>query len=98
MKSSKFLIIKLLKMSDENRIPQWLLDEMISYLYSHDLIMKSTDFKTVQHIPVSVFPSPVKLISFSFPKRFLKKLNFTKLLSINLLIKCLEIPNSLRQV
>ncbi len=46
-------------MMQENSPPEWLIDEMISYFYTHELIMKSSDFKSVQHIPVSIFPSPV---------------------------------------
>jgi hypothetical protein len=46
-------------MSQENTIPQWLIEEMLSYLYTHELIMKTSDYKSVQHVPVSIFPSQV---------------------------------------
>jgi hypothetical protein len=46
-------------MLQENTIP---VDEMLSYLYTHELIMKSSDYNSVQHVPVSIFPSPVYII------------------------------------
>ncbi len=49
-------------MLQENTPPQWLIDEMLSYIYTHELIMKSSDYKTVSHVPVSIFPSQVYIL------------------------------------
>jgi hypothetical protein len=65
-------------MLQENNLPEWLVEEMISYLYTHELIIKSPDTKSVQHVPVSVFPSQVIINLPSFQNRYLKKLNFIK--------------------
>ena len=54
-------------MLQENHLPQWLVEEMISYLYTHELIIKSQDIKSVQHVPVSIFPSQV-IYSYSVSK------------------------------
>ena len=44
-------------------LPQWIVDEMISFLYSNGLVMKNKDLSGTTHVPVSIFPSPVnKLI------------------------------------
>ena len=41
-------------------LPEWIVEEMISYLYMNGMIMKQNDLNSVSHIPVSVFPSPVR--------------------------------------
>jgi glutathione synthetase len=50
-------------------LPQWIVNEMISYLYTHGLVMKTKDLSGVCHAPMSVFPSPI-------PKNFFDKIEF----------------------
>ena len=48
-------------MLQENKLPNWLIQEMLSYLYTHELIIKNNDNKSVIHVPVTVFPSSVAI-------------------------------------
>lgn len=48
---------------NENRVtslPDWVVDEMVSYLYVNGMIIKNKDSTGVAHVPVTVFPSNVK--------------------------------------
>ncbi len=44
---------------DQNNLPEYVIEEMLSYLYSNKLILKNKDFSGVVHVPVMIFPSPV---------------------------------------
>jgi hypothetical protein len=41
-------------------VPEWLVNEMIAYLYTSGLLIKSKDLTSAVHLPVVIFPSPVK--------------------------------------
>jgi hypothetical protein len=41
------------------KLPEWIVEEMVTYLYSNGVVMKNKDLSGVTHIPVVVFPSPV---------------------------------------
>ena len=41
-------------------LPQWVVDEMVSYLYANGMIMKTKDLTGVCHVPVVVLPTPVR--------------------------------------
>ena len=41
-------------------LPEWVANEMVSYLYSQGMVIKNADLSGVVHVPVVVFPSPVK--------------------------------------
>jgi hypothetical protein len=43
-------------------IPEWLANEMVSYLYTSGLLIKNKDLTSAVHLPVVVFPSPVKVL------------------------------------
>jgi hypothetical protein len=42
-------------------LPQWVVDEMVSYLYANGMVMKTKDLTGVCHVPVVVLPTPVKI-------------------------------------
>jgi len=46
-------------MLQENKLPNWFIEEILSYMYTHELIIKNNDYKSVVHVPISVFPSTV---------------------------------------
>ena len=48
----------MLKDSEKN-IPKYIVDEMVSYLYSHGLLIKSKDSNTCVHVPTIIYPSPI---------------------------------------
>lgn len=50
-------------------LPDWIVEEMISFLYSNGLVMKNKDLSGVTHVPISVFPSP-------FVKNLFEKIEF----------------------
>lgn len=59
-------------MSTQNllsNIPKYIADEMISYLYTHGLLIKSKDTNTCTHVPIIVYPSPIV-------KSFFEKISF----------------------
>ena len=43
----------------EKTIPQYIIDEMIDYLYSNGLIIKNKEGIGVKHIPITSYPSPI---------------------------------------
>ena len=43
----------------EKTIPQYIIDEMIDYLYSNGLIIKNKEGIGVKHIPITLYPSPI---------------------------------------
>lgn len=66
-------------MKNENLIiPDWVVNEMVSYLYSHGMIMKNKRFDGVSHIPITVFPSPV--VKSFFDKIEFYQIAFNKLI------------------
>jgi len=44
---------------EQNSLPSWLIEEMLAYLYSNNLILKKKDNSGVEHVPVMIDPSPV---------------------------------------
>ena len=46
-------------MINNDILPNWLIDEMMAYLYSNNLILKNKDLSGVVHVPIMVYPSPV---------------------------------------
>jgi hypothetical protein len=50
-------------------LPEWIIDEMISYLYTNGMVLKNKELNGVVHVPVTVFPSPVV-------KSFFEKIEF----------------------
>lgn len=58
----------MLKDSEKN-IPQYIVDEMVSYLYSHGLLIKSKDGNSCVHVPSIIYPSPIV-------KSFFDKISF----------------------
>lgn len=52
----------MIKNDKVTELPQWIVDEMISFLYSNGLVMKNNDLSGTLHIPVTVFPSPVFIL------------------------------------
>jgi hypothetical protein len=44
---------------EQNNLPSWLIEEMLAYLYSNNIIMKNKDLSGVVHVPVMINPSPV---------------------------------------
>jgi hypothetical protein len=46
-------------MEKETTIPEAVISEMISYAYSHNLIIKNKDLNGAVHVPFTLFPSPV---------------------------------------
>jgi hypothetical protein len=51
-------------LNNENRdlpelLPQWIVDEMVSFLYTNGLVMKDKTMTSAIHVPVTVFPTPV---------------------------------------
>ena len=53
-------------MKNENKdfpeLPQWIVDEMVSFLYTSGLVMKNKTMTGAIHVPVTVFPTPVRLL------------------------------------
>ena len=59
----------ILKLSEEEKtIPENILQEIIIYLYTNGLIMKSKN-GGINHIPIMITPSPI-------PKNLYEKINF----------------------
>lgn len=46
-------------MLKENTLPDWIVDEMISYLYINGVVFKNKENTGAVHTPVVVYPSPV---------------------------------------
>jgi hypothetical protein len=42
-----------------NELPEYIVDEMIAYLYTNGAKIKKSDFKSVVHSPISIFPVEV---------------------------------------
>ena len=42
-------------------LPQWIVQEMVDFLYSNSLVMKNKELTGTTHVPYVVFPTPVKL-------------------------------------
>ena len=40
-------------------LPQWIVDEMVDFLYSNNLVMKNKELNGTTHVPYVVFPTPV---------------------------------------
>jgi glutathione synthase len=53
----------------EKKIPSYVIEEMVNYLYSHGIVMKNTEGKGVIHIPSVIYPSPIV-------KSFFEKIEF----------------------
>ena len=62
----------------EKSLPQYIQDEMVSYLYTNGLIMPRSDKKSVTHIPVTVYPSPI--VKTFFDKMTFYQIAFNKIL------------------
>jgi hypothetical protein len=69
-------------------VPDWLVNEMIAYLYTSGLLIKSNDLSSAVHLPVVIFPSPVKFYKSRSLNVFLRKSSFTKSPSTKWLIRC----------
>ena len=44
----------------ETNLPKWIVEEMVAYLYTNGLVIKKQTDGGVLHVPVVVFPTPVK--------------------------------------
>ena len=53
----------------EKKIPSFIIEEMVNYLYSHGIVMKNNEKKGVIHIPCVIYPSPIV-------KSFFEKIDF----------------------
>lgn len=49
-------------MNQEITIPDSVEKEMLAYLFMNNLIIRTNDLASITHIPVSIFPTPVKEI------------------------------------
>ena len=47
-------------------LPEWVINEMIAYLYSNGMVLRNKDHTGVVHVPIVVYPSFVfYLLDFS---------------------------------
>lgn len=44
----------------ETNLPKWIVEEMVAYLYTNGLVIKKQTDGGVLHVPIVVFPTPVK--------------------------------------
>ena len=62
----------------EKQIPQFIIDEMVSYLYTKGLIIPQADNKSVTHIPSVIYPTPI--VKTFFDKMTFYQIAFNKIL------------------
>ena len=55
--------------NDNLNLPEWIVDEMVAYLYTNGMVIKNKELNGVVHVPVIAFPSPML-------KSFFEKIEF----------------------
>jgi hypothetical protein len=43
----------------DKNVPEWLVNEITSYLYMNGMVMNNKDFTGVTHVPITIFPTHV---------------------------------------
>ena len=61
----------------ENLLTKNVIDDMINYLYSKGMLMKTKDLSSAIHVPICITPAPV--IKSLFNKMFFYQVAFNKL-------------------